>query len=57
MRSAYVLLVRNPEVKRPLGRHKYRWKDNTDQINKAHGGWALADRALTIWFHEMQKNY
>jgi hypothetical protein len=28
-RGAYVVLVRRPKGKRPLGRHRRRWKDNT----------------------------
>ena len=28
MRGAYVVLVRRPKGKRPLGRHRHRWKDN-----------------------------
>jgi hypothetical protein len=28
MRNAYKILVGNPERKRPLGRHRYRWDDN-----------------------------
>jgi len=28
-RGVYRVLVRKPEGKRPLGRHRRRWKDNT----------------------------
>jgi hypothetical protein len=28
MRNAYKILVVKPEEKRPLGRPRYRWKDN-----------------------------
>jgi hypothetical protein len=28
MGTAYKILVGNPEVKRPLGRHRYRWESN-----------------------------
>jgi len=28
MRGAYMVLVRRPKGKRPLGRHRHRWKDN-----------------------------
>jgi hypothetical protein len=28
MRNASKILVRKPERKRPLGRHRYRWEDN-----------------------------
>jgi hypothetical protein len=28
MKSAYKISARKCEVKRPLGRHKYRWEDN-----------------------------
>jgi hypothetical protein len=27
-RGVYKILVRKPEVKRPLGRHRRRWEDN-----------------------------
>jgi hypothetical protein len=27
-KGAYKILVGNPELKRPLGRHKCRWEDN-----------------------------
>jgi hypothetical protein len=29
MRNAYKILVGKPEGKRPLGRHRRRWDDNT----------------------------
>jgi hypothetical protein len=29
MRNAYKILSRKPEVKRPLGRTRYRWEDNS----------------------------
>jgi hypothetical protein len=29
MRNAYNILARNPEGKRPLGRPRSRWEDNT----------------------------
>jgi hypothetical protein len=29
MRNAYKILTGNLEGKRPLGRHKHRWEDNT----------------------------
>jgi hypothetical protein len=28
MRNAYKVLVGKPEGKRPLGRHRHKWKDN-----------------------------
>jgi hypothetical protein len=28
MRNVYKILVRKPEVKRPLGRYRHRWEDN-----------------------------
>jgi hypothetical protein len=31
-KGAYRVLVRRPEGKRPLGRHRYRWEDNVKMI-------------------------
>jgi hypothetical protein len=30
LRNAYTILVRKPEVKRPVGRARGRWEDNTE---------------------------
>jgi hypothetical protein len=37
-RSAYAVLVRKPEGKRPLGRHRSRWEDNI-KIDLQDVGW------------------
>ena len=39
-RSAYAVLVRNPEGKRPLGRHRSRWEDNI-KMDLQDVGWGL----------------
>jgi hypothetical protein len=41
-RNAYVLLVGNPERKRPLGRPTYRWVDNI-KIHLADREWGGMD--------------
>jgi hypothetical protein len=33
-RNGYRILIRNPEGKRPLGRHRHRWEDNIKGILK-----------------------
>jgi hypothetical protein len=38
MRDAYKTLVRKPEQKRPLGRPRHRWEDNT-RMNLGETGW------------------
>jgi len=40
-RDAYVILVRRPKGKRPLGRHRHRWKDNIkmDLQELGRGAW------------------
>jgi hypothetical protein len=39
-RNAYKILVGKPEGKRPLGRHRCRWEDNTKMDLKRDGlGW------------------
>ena len=40
-RVAYRILVREPEGKRPLERHRYRWKDNIkmDVQDVGWGSW------------------
>jgi hypothetical protein len=37
-RNAYRLLVERPEEKRPLGRPKQRWEDNT-KMDRREIGW------------------
>jgi hypothetical protein len=37
-KSAYRVLVRNPEGKRPLGRYKHRWESNS-KIDLREMGW------------------
>jgi hypothetical protein len=41
-RNAYRLLVGNPEVKKPLGRPKRRWKDYT-KMDLTEIGWCGMD--------------
>jgi hypothetical protein len=36
-KNAYKILVRKPEKKRPLGRHKHKWEDNTKINIKERG--------------------
>jgi hypothetical protein len=44
----YEVLVRKPEEKRPLGRHKCVWEDNIKiDINEIQG---FPDRAHTVYF-------
>jgi hypothetical protein len=43
MRSEYSILVANPEEKRPLGRPRHRWEDNTI-MDLREIGWVGADR-------------
>jgi hypothetical protein len=31
-RGVYRVLVRKPEDKRPLGRHRHRWEDNINKV-------------------------
>jgi hypothetical protein len=42
MKNAYRILVRKPERKRPLGRPRRRWKDNT-RINIREIRWEGVD--------------
>jgi hypothetical protein len=42
MRNAYRILVGNPEGKRPLGRHRRRWKDNII-MDRREIGWVGMD--------------
>jgi hypothetical protein len=48
MRNGYKILVRKPEGKRPLGRHKHRWEDNI-RIDLMEIGWEVVD-----WTHLAQ---
>jgi len=48
MRNAYKILVRKPEWKKPLGRHRCRWEDNI-RINLREIGWEGVD-----WMHLAQ---
>jgi len=43
MRNTYSILVRNAEGKRPLGRPRRRWKDNT-RMDLREIGWEVVDR-------------
>jgi hypothetical protein len=38
IKNAYRVLVRKPEWKRPLGRPRHRWEDNTKMIIEKFGG-------------------
>jgi hypothetical protein len=49
MRNAYKILVGKPEGKRPLGRHRHRWKDDIT-IDLRGLGWEGED-----WFHLAQE--
>jgi hypothetical protein len=40
--DAYRLLVGKPEVKRPLGRHRYKWEENI-KMNLRKIEWATMD--------------
>lgn len=40
-RGAYVVLVGKPEGKRPLGRLRWRWKDNTKMNIEETGRWGV----------------
>jgi hypothetical protein len=41
-RSGYRLLVRKPEGKRPLGRPKHKWVDNTSiKVDLGEVGWVV----------------
>jgi len=48
MRNAYKILVRKPEGKRPLGRHRCKWEDNI-RMDLREIGWESVD-----WFHLAQ---
>jgi hypothetical protein len=50
-KHAYRLLVGNPEGKRPLGRSRCRWVDNT-KVNLRETGWAGMD-----WIDLTQDSY
>jgi hypothetical protein len=32
MRNAYKILLRKPEGKKPLARHRYKWEDNIEWL-------------------------
>jgi hypothetical protein len=49
--NAYRVLVRKPEVKRPLGRFRHRWKYNI-KMEFREIGWGLMD-----WFNLDQDKY
>jgi hypothetical protein len=40
MRNAYTVLTGKPEGKRPLGRPRHRWEDNT-KVNPLEMGWEI----------------
>jgi hypothetical protein len=42
MRHAYRILIRKPEGKRPLGRPRYRWGDNS-RMDCREIGWEVVD--------------
>jgi hypothetical protein len=42
MRNVYKSLVREPEGKRPLGRHRHRWEDNII-MDLWEIGWEVVD--------------
>jgi hypothetical protein len=42
-RNAYGLLVGNPEGKKPLGRPKRRWVDNSIRMDLGEVGWGDVD--------------
>jgi len=46
--NAYDILVGKPEGKKPLGRPKYRWKDNI-RMDLGEVGWKGVD-----WIHLVQ---
>jgi hypothetical protein len=48
MRNAYKILVRRPEGKRSLGRHRHRWEDNI-RMDLREIGWEGMD-----WIHLAQ---
>jgi len=48
IRNACTVLVRKPEGKRPLGRHRRRWEDNV-RLDLREIGWEDLD-----WMHLVQ---
>jgi hypothetical protein len=48
MRNYYKILVRKPERKRPRGRPRRRWEDNS-KMDVGEGGWEDVD-----WIHLAQ---
>jgi hypothetical protein len=44
-RDTYSVLVGKPEGKKPLGKHRCRWKDNI-KMNVRELGWGVTD-----WIH------
>jgi len=67
-RGVYRILVRNPEGKKPLGRHRRRWEDNIkmdfqevrcvnldwiELTNDRNRWWALVNGVMNFWFHKM----
>ena len=52
-KGVYRILVRKPDVKRPLGRHRCRWQDNIkmDFEDVGYGGmdWIELAQDMFIW--------
>jgi len=44
-RNAYTIMIRQPEWKRSLGRHKRKWENNI-RVNHYEPGWEVAN-----WIH------
>jgi hypothetical protein len=45
-RGIYMVLLGKSELKRPLGRPKYKWKDNVKSVGMARTGSLLAQEQL-----------
>jgi len=61
MRNVYIILVRKPEGKRPLGRPRHRWECNIKSDLREVGSegvdrkdrdqwWALVNIVMFLWF-------
>jgi hypothetical protein len=46
-RRAYMVLVRRPEGKKPLGRHRYRWENNS-KMDLQEVGWGGIDWIISL---------
>jgi len=49
-RGVYRVLVRKPEGKRPLGRHRHRWKDNIKMGLGGGMGWNQLAQDRDRWW-------